>query len=89
MALARLGESDEVDFQWSPDGRRIAFIKEGQICVVGADGSGEKQLTGETTLRATDGTAGPVIIDSILWSPSGSEIAFAVVLPSAARGVCS
>ena len=30
-ALARLGESDEVDFHWSPDGRSIAFIKEGQI----------------------------------------------------------
>jgi Tol biopolymer transport system component len=87
-AVAELGQSDEVDFQWSPDGRRIAFIKEGQIYVVGVDGSGEKQLTSETTLQAADGSGGPVIIDSIRWSPSGAEVAFAVVLPSAARGVC-
>jgi len=86
-ALARLGQSDEVDFHWSPDGRRIAFIKEGQIYVVGVDG-GEKQLTSETTLQATEGSGGPVIIDSIRWSPGGTKIAFAVGLPSAARGVC-
>jgi Tol biopolymer transport system component len=87
-ALARLGESDEVDFHWSPDGRRIAFIKEGQVYVVEV-GGGEKQLTSETTLQATEGSGGPVIIESIRWSPSGTKIAFAVVLPSAARGVCS
>ena len=87
-ALARLGESGEVDFHWSPDGRRIAFIKEGQIYVVEIDGRGEKQLTSETTLQAADGS-GPVIIDSVHWSPGGTKIAFAVGLPSAARAVCS
>lgn len=86
--LARLGESDEVDFHWSPDGRRIALVKEGQISVVGVDG-GEKQLTSETTLEPTEGSEGPVIIDSISWSPDGTKIAFAVGLPSPARGVCS
>jgi Tol biopolymer transport system component len=88
-ALARLGESDEVDFHWSPDGRRIAFIKEGQIYVVGIDGSGEKQLTSEATLQATGGSGEPVIIDSVHWSPGSTKIAFAVGLPSAARAVCS
>ena len=87
-ALARLGESGEVDFHWSPDGRRIAFIKEGQIYVVEIDGRGEKQLTSETTLQAADGS-GPVIIDSVHWSPGGTKIAFAVGLPSAARAECS
>jgi Tol biopolymer transport system component len=87
-ALVRLGESDEVDFHWSPDGRRIAFIKEGQIHVVGIDGGGEKQLTSETTLQATEGSGGPLIIESIRWSPGGTKIAFTVGLPSAARGVC-
>jgi len=88
-ALARLGESDEVDFHWSPDGRRIAFIKEGQIYVVGMDGAKEKQLTSETTLEPGQGSGEPVIIDSIRWSPGGTKIAFAVGLPSAARAVCS
>ena len=88
-ALAQLGESDEVDLLWSPDGGRVAFLSEGRLYVVEIDGGGLKQLTSETTLRATEGSGEPVIIDSVHWSPGGTKIAFAVGLPSAARAVCS
>ncbi len=67
---------------WSPDGRRIAFVSfsdhngsacpagtctpNGEIYVVGADGTG---LTRLTTSRADD--------EHPTWSPDGSRIAFA------------
>lgn len=46
---------------WSPDGRRIAFDRGGEIHVVNADGSGEISLT-----RGVDPA----------WSPDGASIAF-------------
>ena len=47
---------------WSPDGTRIAFVKDGQIHVMNTDGS-EMFPTGV-------GGHGPV------WSPDGRQIAF-------------
>ena len=47
---------------WSPDGRRIAFQRDGAVHVIGADGSDE--------IRLTPG-AHPA------WSPDGARIAFA------------
>jgi TolB protein len=32
-------------FAWSPDGRTIAFLREGEVYIVKADGSGERRLT--------------------------------------------
>lgn len=46
---------------WSPDGKRIAFEREGLIYTIGADGSGEDALTGGYAPA---------------WSPDGSRIAF-------------
>jgi TolB protein len=46
---------------WSPDGRRIAFHRNGAVHVVGADGSGETRLA--------EGS-------SPSWSPDGARIAF-------------
>jgi len=67
----------EVSPAWSPDGRRIAFVRITQsgtetdpvmasdICVIDADGSNLKVLTGNKTDEW-----------SPCWSPDGSKIAF-------------
>src|SRR3990170_1661592 len=52
---------------WSPDGRRIAFLRYGgdwyaDIYVVNADGSGERELTRD--------------VQGLAWSPDGRQIAF-------------
>ena len=52
---------------WSPDGRRIAFVRNGDIYVMDADGSRVRNLT--RTRRARE--SGPA------WSPDGRKIAFA------------
>jgi Tol biopolymer transport system component len=54
-------ESDPV---WSPDGRKILFIREGSLYVMEADGSGRMKLA--------DGQA----ISEHRWSPDGRMIAF-------------
>lgn len=52
---------------WSPDGSRIAFVREGGvgsgIYVIGLDGSGSRRLT-----------SGPAAFNG--WSPAGERIAF-------------
>jgi TolB protein len=56
---------------WSPDGKRIAFMckpvsaQPMEICVMNADGTGVRPLTENTVL---DGTP--------IWSPDGSKILF-------------
>jgi dipeptidyl aminopeptidase/acylaminoacyl peptidase len=66
----------DVDPDWSPDGRQIAFVREGdpdagvdppdRIHVVGADGTGEELLVDHD---------GPDDADPA-WSPDGSRLAF-------------
>ena len=50
---------------WSPDGRKIAFGRSGDIYVMNADGSGQRQLTRY-----------PRWDDWPTWSPDGRKIAF-------------
>jgi dipeptidyl aminopeptidase/acylaminoacyl peptidase len=53
------------DPQWSPDGRRLAFVREDEIWVVEADGSRQTRVTGHPA-----GTREP------RWAPDGKRIAF-------------
>jgi len=87
-SVEHLGDSGKADLHWSPDSSRVAFLSNGRLYVVDVDGSEPKQLTSDTLLQPGDGGE-PLVIDSIHWSPGGTKIAFAVVLPSVARAVCS
>ncbi|MBZ5739156.1 serine hydrolase [Nocardioides mangrovi] len=61
---------------WSPDGTRLAFLREGQVHVLGAEGGEPEQVT-DLPL----GAGAPV------WSPDGERIAFAApVDPTDGKG---
>ena len=53
------------DPQWSPDGRRLAFVRDDEIWVIEADGSRLVKVTGHKA-----GTHAP------RWSPDGKRLAF-------------
>jgi Tol biopolymer transport system component len=61
----------DIHSAWSPDGRRIAFVKQNfdgtsALWVMKADGSGQRPLTDDTTINVHPA-----------WSPDGAKIAFA------------
>ena len=56
---------------WSPNGRKIAFVRDG-VYVVNADGSEERRLTR--------------IGDTPTWSPNGQKLAFRSALTSGPNG---
>ncbi|MET0415506.1 MAG: hypothetical protein ABW022_05740 [Actinoplanes sp.] len=60
--------------QWSPDGKSLAYLKNGQLGVMRADGTGQRRLT-------TRAAAGPA------WSPDGKWLAFASLSCSGGPGV--
>ena len=53
------------DPQWSPDGRRLAYVREDAIWIVEADGSRPMQVT-----------AHPAPTNTPRWSPDGRRLAF-------------
>jgi len=57
---------------WSPDGTMIAFSRHNDIWKVGADGTGETNVTNTPTLDE----------QTPAWSPDGTKIAFARVPPA-------
>jgi Tol biopolymer transport system component len=50
---------------WSPDGERIAFVRQAELYVINADGSGQRLLANATET-----------VDLPAWSPDGEKIAF-------------
>jgi len=71
--VVRLTFGDDIEPRWSPDGRRIAFVRGGNIYVVGADGRGLRRLTDLPGLNAYDhGIAGAAPV----WSPDGRSLLF-------------
>jgi TolB protein len=71
------------DPTWSPDGRKIAYVGDGKIYVMNADGSGKRRLT--PTRNAAPGFRPD---SRPAWSPDGRKIAFET-LRNAGRFACS
>lgn len=75
--------SDALNPQLSPDGQRVAFVKNGEVHVINIDGSNLKQLTfGEAEHNITNGLADYLAqeemerLDGFWWSPDSKFIAF-------------
>ncbi len=65
--------------RFSPDGRRIAYVHQGQLWVAALDGSARRALT-----RLWGGATGP------RWAPGGDRIAFASrVYPGCTTDMCN
>ncbi|MDX6442721.1 MAG: hypothetical protein QOE43_2450 [Gaiellaceae bacterium] len=67
---SRLSYVNGTTATWSPDGGRIAYLRDGSLYVSDATAAHERQLFGQTSRPSAD-SAGPV------WSPDGSEIVIA------------
>jgi Tol biopolymer transport system component len=72
---------------WSPDGSRLAFVcfdgSGDEVCVIGANGTGRRQVTQLEPLEALRGTPTPLFTPAATnagpaaWSPDGSYLAVA------------
>jgi len=65
--------------RWSPDGKHIAYVADGQLWIADANGLGRHKIT-----SLNGGATGPV------WSPSGDRIAFtSSVYPECSTDACN
>ncbi|MCC6671324.1 MAG: S9 family peptidase [Planctomycetes bacterium] len=71
--------------QWSPDGRLVAFVREFNLHVVGADGTGARALTGDGHAQLLHGRLDWIYQEELYgrgnfqgfwWSPDSSMLAF-------------
>jgi len=62
------GASNDSRPAWSPDGTRIAFVRNNDLFVMNADGSGSTNLTPPGVFASS--------VDDPEWSPTGDEIVF-------------
>src|SRR5262249_10807434 len=66
--------SEDSDAVVSPDGTRVAFVRDARLWLMGRDGGGQHQLV---DVAVADGHAGfDVRQVALAWSPDGSRIAF-------------
>jgi dipeptidyl aminopeptidase/acylaminoacyl peptidase len=73
------GDTSASSPRWSPDGKRIAFVRGGQIHTMDATGGDVKKITSIST-----GAGDPV------WSPDGRWLAFASdIYPDCADDACN
>jgi TolB protein len=66
-------EPGDGPFSWSPDGRKIAFHRNGHVYVTNADGSGVRRLTSRPRPRP----GGSWVVFAGAWSPDGRKLALA------------
>lgn len=72
-------EVNATEARWSPDGKHVAYIADGQLWVVDANGGTPRELT-----KLTGGATGPV------WSPASDRIAFtSSVYPECNTDACN
>jgi Tol biopolymer transport system component len=65
--------------RWSPDGKRVAYVADGQLWIADASGANAKKLT-----ELDGGATGPV------WSPLSDRIAFtSAVYPECSNDACN
>jgi Tol biopolymer transport system component len=64
--VRRIGRDDGEDPSWSPDGRRIVFVRGNDVYVMNADGTAERRLT-----RNKSFDDGATETDDPEWSPVG------------------
>ena len=60
-----VGEPHDANPDWSPDGRRIAYVRDHELWVMNADGHSPVRLTDSTSLEVAPD-----------WSPDGRRIVF-------------
>jgi TolB protein len=70
--------SGAYDPAWAPDGKRIAFVRDGSLFSIRTDGKGLKKLFNSPPLQP-----GRQIAIEPAWSPDGRTIAFASQAPGA------
>jgi dipeptidyl aminopeptidase/acylaminoacyl peptidase len=73
----RLGSASRTTPAWSPDGRKIAFVRSFDVYVTNVDGSGQRNLS-----RSPEREFGP------RWSPDGQRIVFERRLGRRKYGEC-
>jgi WD40 repeat protein len=54
--------------KWSPDGRSIAYVRDGQVHIMNANGSNTRQITSGNPRQSTN-------MFSVDWSPDGQTLA--------------
>ncbi len=77
--LTQLG--DGADPRWSPDGTRLAFVREGE------PGGAQIHVMWLDTREVTQVTRVDQSPSSLRWSPDGTRIAFSAQVPSSADGL--
>jgi dipeptidyl-peptidase-4 len=81
VALSAPGES-ATDPKFSPDGRRLSYVRKHNLVVKSIDGSAEKALTHDTDENLLDGEVDWVYSEELdvrsnyFWSPDSSKIVF-------------
>src|SRR5438477_135314 len=72
-------KTNATEARWSPDGKRVAYIANGQLWTADASGANAKQIS-----NVNDGASGPV------WAHTGDRIAFVTgVYPDCDSDACN